>query len=167
MAPNKRIELDQTFPSKRYPQEKKKKIQKMFVQTLHQFSQTSFETTCLMTAQCPRALCWCHFTNLSVSFLRRIPSSPPARKSLSVTSCLGLRKASRDGLFKTSLAFGSRKVIPSVSFVQNMTIFVKSLPSLSRAASSRGCSRKMRQDGKTSLIVCTTTAGGGSVKSPA
>ena len=120
-----------------------------------------------MTVQCPKALFSCHFTNLPVSFLRRIPSSRPTKKSLSATSCFGMRKASRDGLFRISPAVGSRKEIPVASLVQNMTMLVKSLPSLSIASSSRGCSRKMRQEGKTSLMVCTITAGGGSVKSPA
>jgi hypothetical protein len=46
-------------------------------------------------------------------------------------------------------------------------MLVKSRPDLAKSSSSRGCSRKMRQAGKTALMVLTTIRGGGRAKSPA
>lgn len=61
-----------------------------------------------------------------------------------------------------------RKVTGTVALVQKTMTLSKSRPASATVSEEGGSfSRKMRQDGKTSLMVLITMPNGGSVKSPA
>lgn len=110
------------------------------------------------------------FASKYFQLLRKIPSpSSPPTKSVSRTSCCGIKKARRDGLLSMSRSVGVRNETPPPPscLVQKMTMLVKSRPALAKSSSSRGCSRKRRQVGKTDLMVLRTMRGGGRAKSPA
>ena len=144
-----------------------------FTQTVneesHQLSQTSLGKTVLITAQWPNALVSCHLRNLSVLFLIKTPpSSSLMPMCSSTTSCFGVKKFFLVPLFKKSCSTGSLKVIGELELVQKITIFVKSIFSCSRvSASGRGDSRKIRQVGKTVLMVWITMRADGRRRSPA
>ena len=136
----------------------------------YQFSQITFGNTVLITAQCPIALCCCHWANLLVSFLNRTPPSPclSSNRCMS-TSSFGTKKVSRAPLPNRSLSVGSLNVsFSSGLLVQKITMFVKSRFSVWRvSAEGTSDSRKMRQVGKTALMVLMMIRAGGSRKSPA
>jgi len=131
----------------------------------HQFSHTLAGITRLITVQCPKPLRSWYAASCSVSLLRTRRGSSLARKSVSNTSCFGVRKYSRVLLFNISVATGWRKVTSPLVLMQNMTTLVKSWSSVS--SSSFGCSLNIRHEGKTCLMVCTTALIGVSWKSPA
>jgi hypothetical protein len=129
----------------------------------HQFSHIECGSTVLITAQCPRALCFCHLTSACCCPFLIISLLPAVRTSASI-SCFGSRNDFLAPLPRKSASVGFRKVRDPEFFLQKMTMLVKSVRDPSSAFSS---SRKIRQEGKADWIVRTMRPVDGRARSPA
>lgn len=132
----------------------------------HQFSHTTSGSTVLMIFQWEMAPCLRHLSSV-FAFARPKTSSSPTCvwKTLESTSCVGYRYSSLKRLPRTSAWVGLRNEKVDAELIQKMTRLVKSCSTLVSAGASS--SRKIRQDGKTDMMVRMISRAGGSRRSPA